>query len=104
MFEELYIMESMGNLRRTHYSADTLNAKLGEEVTVAGFVARQRDLGNLIFIATLRVSSSLPSATRPHATCSKRQKRYTANIPLSRKALSANARAKPTKSRPATLK
>ncbi len=43
-------MESMGNLRRTHYSADTLNAKLGEEVTVAGFVARQRDLGNLIFI------------------------------------------------------
>ena len=43
-------METLGNLRRTHYAAEILNEKLGAEITVAGFVARQRDLGNLIFI------------------------------------------------------
>jgi len=39
----------MGNLRRTHYAADLLGVSYGEEVTVAGFVARARDLGNLLF-------------------------------------------------------
>ncbi len=42
-------MESMGNLRRTHYATEILNAKIGDEITVAGFVSRSRDLGNLIF-------------------------------------------------------
>ena len=42
-------MENLGNLRRTHYAADCLKAELGSEVTVAGFVARSRNLGNLIF-------------------------------------------------------
>ena len=42
-------METLGNLRRTHYAADCLKAELGSEVTVAGFVARSRNLGNLIF-------------------------------------------------------
>ena len=42
-------MESMGSLRRTHYSVETLKAKTGEKVVVAGFLARLRDMGGLIF-------------------------------------------------------
>lgn len=42
-------METMGNLRRTHYALECLECEYGETVTVAGFVARSRDLGNLIF-------------------------------------------------------
>jgi len=42
-------MEIMGPLRRTHYALEILKSKIGDEVTVAGFVARSRDLGNLIF-------------------------------------------------------
>ncbi len=42
-------MEIMGNLRRTHYSLEVLNVPFGGEVTVAGFVQRSRNLGNLIF-------------------------------------------------------
>ncbi len=41
--------ETMGNLRRTHYSTQTLEAPLGNVVTVAGFIAKSRDIGNLIF-------------------------------------------------------
>ncbi|MBQ9959841.1 MAG: Asp-tRNA(Asn)/Glu-tRNA(Gln) amidotransferase GatCAB subunit C, partial [Oscillospiraceae bacterium] len=42
-------METLGNLRRTHYAEQLINETLGKEVTVAGFVARSRNLGNLIF-------------------------------------------------------
>ena len=42
-------METMGTLRRTHYNLKTLEVELGTEITVAGFIARVRDLGNLIF-------------------------------------------------------
>ena len=42
-------MDTMGTLRRTHYNLRTLDVKYGTEVTVAGFVARVRDMGNLIF-------------------------------------------------------
>ena len=42
-------MEIMGNLRRTHYSLEVLTVPFGGEVTVAGFVQRSRNLGNLIF-------------------------------------------------------
>ena len=42
-------MDKMGELRRTHYNINTLQVDIGSEVTVAGFVARVRDLGNLVF-------------------------------------------------------
>ncbi|MBQ8996093.1 MAG: aspartate--tRNA ligase [Oscillospiraceae bacterium] len=42
-------MDTLGSLRRTHYAEELLNEKLGSEVTVAGFVARSRNLGNLVF-------------------------------------------------------
>ncbi len=41
-------METMGNLRRTHYCAEIPLTPC--EVTVCGFVQKIRDLGNLIFI------------------------------------------------------
>lgn len=41
-------METMGNLRRTHYCAEIPLTTC--EVTVCGFVQKIRDLGNLIFI------------------------------------------------------
>ncbi|MEG1181994.1 MAG: aspartate--tRNA ligase, partial [Oscillospiraceae bacterium] len=42
-------MDNMGNLKRTHYALDLLGESFGKEVTVAGFVSRSRNLGNLIF-------------------------------------------------------
>ena len=51
-------MDKMGELRRTHYAEDTIKVPFGETVTVAGFVARTRDLGNLIF-ADLRDNTGI---------------------------------------------
>ncbi len=42
-------METMGNLRRTHYSVAINEAMVGEEVVVAGYIAKNRDLGAVIF-------------------------------------------------------
>ncbi len=40
--------DNMNGLKRTHYCGEV--TKAGEEVTVGGFVAKIRDLGNLVFI------------------------------------------------------
>ncbi len=40
----------MGNLKRTAYCGEVNAEMLGQEITVCGWAARQRDLGNLIFI------------------------------------------------------
>ena len=42
-------METMGNLRRTHYSVALSENNVGEEVTVAGYIAKVRDLGAVVF-------------------------------------------------------
>ncbi len=42
-------MESMGNLRRTHYSTALNQTSVGQQVTVAGYVAKVRDLGAVVF-------------------------------------------------------
>ena len=42
--------EFMTGLRRTHYCGTLRAENIGEEVTVCGWVQRQRDLGQLIFI------------------------------------------------------
>ncbi len=39
----------MGNLRRTHYSTRVTEDMIGQEVVVAGYVAKSRDLGSVIF-------------------------------------------------------
>lgn len=43
-------LDHMENLRRSHYCGDLRPEHEGEEVVVAGWVQRQRDLGQLIFI------------------------------------------------------
>ncbi|MBQ4103690.1 MAG: aspartate--tRNA ligase [Clostridia bacterium] len=40
----------MSGLKRTHYCGDLRSENIGEEVIVCGWVAKQRDLGSLIFI------------------------------------------------------
>lgn len=42
-------MDTMGNLRRTHYCGELTTAEIGTEVVVAGSVAKTRDLGGVIF-------------------------------------------------------
>lgn len=42
--------EGIKGLKRTNYCANFNMANVGEEITVFGWVQRQRDLGNLIFI------------------------------------------------------
>ena len=44
------IMDNMVGLKRSVYCGDLRAENIGEEVTVAGWVAKQRDLGALIFI------------------------------------------------------
>lgn len=51
-------METMGNLRRTHYVGGLREADAGTEMTVAGSVARCRDKGGVIF-ADLRDTTGL---------------------------------------------
>ncbi len=43
-------MDTMKGLKRTHYCAELSKADAGQEVVVCGFVQKQRDKGNLIFI------------------------------------------------------
>ena len=42
-------MELMGNMRRTHYSTRLTEEMVGQEVVVAGYIAKNRDLGAVIF-------------------------------------------------------
>ncbi len=42
-------METMGNMRRTHYSTRIDESMVGQEVVVAGYIAKNRDLGAVIF-------------------------------------------------------
>ena len=39
----------MGNMRRTHYSAALNETMAGQQVVVAGYIAKARDLGAVIF-------------------------------------------------------
>ena len=42
-------METMGTMRRTHYSTAITTEMVGQEVVVAGYIAKTRDLGAVIF-------------------------------------------------------
>ena len=42
--------DTMQGLKRTHYCGEVIEAEIGSEVVVSGWVQRARDLGNLIFI------------------------------------------------------
>ena len=43
-------LDSLGNLKRTHYSGDLRPEHAGEMVTLMGWVQKRRDFGELIFI------------------------------------------------------
>ena len=51
-------METMGNLRRTHYCGEVRLADAGQEMVVAGSIAKCRDKGGIIF-ADLRDTTGI---------------------------------------------
>ncbi|MEG2769553.1 MAG: aspartate--tRNA ligase, partial [Oscillospiraceae bacterium] len=51
-------MDTMGSLRRTHYATDLSIKNVGEEITVAGSIAKCRDKGGVIF-ADIRDNTGL---------------------------------------------
>src|SRR6266480_597598 len=44
------VLDFLGNLRRTHYCGELRAKHEGHEAVVMGWVARRRDLGNLLFL------------------------------------------------------
>ena len=68
-------MELMGNMRRTHYSTRVTEEMVGQEVVVAGYIAKSRDLGAVIFcdVRDTKVSSSSTSMTNVQEKLLKKQ-------------------------------
>jgi aspartyl-tRNA synthetase len=69
--------ELMNGLKRTAYCGEVSPAQIGQELVLAGWAARQRDLGNLIFI-DLRDRTGLAQLAfddATTATCSKKRGR-----------------------------
>jgi aspartyl-tRNA synthetase len=44
------VLDSLGNLKRTHYCGALRATDAGRDVTIMGWVHRRRDLGNLLFL------------------------------------------------------
>ena len=44
------MLDFLGNLKRTHYCGALRSTDVGRKVTIMGWVARRRDLGNLLFL------------------------------------------------------
>ncbi len=44
------MLDFLGNLKRTHYCGELRAADDGRDALVMGWVARRRDLGNLLFL------------------------------------------------------
>src|SRR6266853_6772588 len=44
------LLDFLGNLKRTHYCGELRAKDAGSDVIVTGWVARRRDLGNLLFL------------------------------------------------------
>jgi aspartyl-tRNA synthetase len=47
---EQHVLDLLGNLKRTHYCGDLRATDEGRDAIVMGWVARRRDLGNLLFL------------------------------------------------------
>src|ERR1700726_4553414 len=51
LFEEIKVLlDFLGNLKRTHYCGALRASDAGRDATVMGWVAKRRDLGNLLFL------------------------------------------------------
>ena len=57
-------MESMGNLRRTHYCGEVRLADAGQEMVVAGSIAKCRDKGGIIFCRSARYHRNSAAGVR----------------------------------------
>ena len=60
--------ESMKGLHRSHRCAEVVNAAIGSEVTVMGWVAKQRNKGGIIFV-DLRDRSGILQLIFEEADC-----------------------------------
>jgi aspartyl-tRNA synthetase len=48
--KEQHLLDFLGNLKRTNYCGALRNSDAGRNVVIMGWVARRRDLGNLLFL------------------------------------------------------
>lgn len=61
-------MDNLGSLKRSHYSAELVNAAINSKVMVMGWVHRRRDLGGLIFIDLRDVKGIIQIVVHPETT------------------------------------
>lgn len=98
--------ESIKGMKRTAYCAEFDMKNVGEEITAFGWVQRQRDLGNLIFI-DLRDRTGIIQLSFNENTDKEILKRQKAPVPnglLPQRALLPSVKAKTRKSQRAILR
>ncbi|HET9179179.1 MAG TPA: aspartate--tRNA ligase [Terriglobia bacterium] len=79
-------LDLLGDLRRTHHCGELRKANAGQQVFLAGWVARRRDLGNLIFLdlrdhtGVVQVVVNAESSPEAHAKSEQVRNEYVVGV------------------------
>src|SRR5882762_715729 len=96
---EEYLLDFLGNLKRTHYCGELRAKDEGRDAIVMGWVARRRDLGNLLFLdvrdRTGIVQVVFNKETQPAAHAKAEQARSEVELAASKLHILNNAKAPP---------
>jgi aspartyl-tRNA synthetase len=79
-------LDLLGDLRRTHHCGELRKAHAGQQIFLAGWVARRRDLGNLIFLdlrdhtGVVQVVVNAESSPEAHAKAEQVRNEYVVGV------------------------